>query len=35
LVLAWNLAGEIKAQISGISDEKLKFLRAIPQLEYF
>jgi len=35
LVLVWNLAEEIKAQISGISDEKLKFLRAIPQLEYF
>ena len=35
LVLVWNLAGEIQAQLSDFSDEKLKFLRAIPKLEYF
>ena len=35
LVLAWNLAGEIKAQLSSVSNKKLRFLRAIPKLEYF
>jgi hypothetical protein len=35
LVLAWNLADEIKAQISSVSTKKLRFLRAIPKLEYF
>jgi hypothetical protein len=35
LVLAWNLADEIKAQLSSVSTKKLRFLRAIPKLEYF
>lgn len=35
LVLAWNLADEIKAQLSNVSAKKLRFLRAIPKLEYF
>lgn len=35
LVLPWNLASEIKTQLSGEIANGLKLLRAIPNLEYF
>jgi hypothetical protein len=35
LVLPWNLAGEIKAQLSSFTVNGMKLLRAIPKLEYF
>ena len=35
LVLPWNLAVEIKAQLSKEVDKGMKLLRAIPDLEYF
>jgi hypothetical protein len=35
LVLPWNLAHEIKEQLEDYSDEGVRFLRAIPKLEYF
>ena len=34
LVLPWNLFDEIKEQLSYLSKDGIKFLRAIPQLEY-
>ncbi len=36
LVLPWNLADEVKIQLTYLADEYgVKFLRAIPKLEYF
>ena len=35
LVLPWNLANEIKNQLSWLSEAGTKFLRAIPKVEYF
>ena len=35
LVLIWNLASEIQVQLSELSQNEFKFLRAIPELEYF
>ena len=35
LVMPWNLADEIKAQLVGFTDSGMKLLRAIPKLEYF
>ena len=35
LVLIWNLASEIQVQLSEPSQNEFKFLRAIPELEYF
>ena len=35
LVLPWNLAGEVKAQLSHLSARGMKLLRAVPNLEYF
>jgi hypothetical protein len=35
LVLPWNLANEIKNQLSWLSEVGTKFLRAIPKVEYF
>jgi hypothetical protein len=34
LILPWNLFGEIKEQLSYLSKNGTKFLRAVPQLEY-
>ena len=35
LVLPWNLAGEVKTQLSHLSARGMRLLRAIPDLEYF
>lgn len=35
LVLPWNLAGEIKVQLGNLAGTGVKFLRAVPTLEYF
>ena len=35
LVLPWNLAGEIKVQLGNLAGKGVKFLRAVPSLEYF
>jgi hypothetical protein len=35
LVLIWNLASEIQVQLSEVLQNEFKFLRAIPELEYF
>lgn len=35
LVLPWNLSKEIKAQLSHLTQFGMKFLRAIPEVEYF
>ncbi len=35
LVLIWNLASEIQVQLLEMSKNEFKFLRAIPELEYF
>ena len=35
LVLPWNLAEEVKAQLSDYVEQGMKLLRAIPSLEYF
>ncbi len=35
LVLPWNLSEEIKEQLHELSDSGMKFLRAIPRVEYF
>jgi len=35
LVLIWNLASEIQVQLLEVSKNEFKFLRAIPELEYF
>lgn len=36
LVLPWNLADEVRTQLNYLADENgVKFLRAIPKLEYF
>jgi hypothetical protein len=35
LVLPWNLSDEIKNQLSEFSQSGMRFLRAIPNLEYF
>jgi SAM-dependent methyltransferase len=35
LILPWNLAIEIKAQLSSLTNAGMKLLRAVPSLEYF
>ncbi len=36
LILPWNLADEIKSQLTYLTDvNSMKFLRAVPNLEYF
>ena len=35
LVLPWNISSEIKSQQSYLSERGMRFLRAIPKLEYF
>jgi hypothetical protein len=34
LVLPWNIIDEVKLQLNQLSGEGMKFLRAIPRLEY-
>lgn len=35
LLLPWNLADEVKAQLVAFTDRGMKLLRAVPNLEYF
>lgn len=35
LVLPWNLAEEVKLQVMSSSGKKMRFLKAVPKLEYF
>ena len=35
LILPWNLANEIKAQLGSLTNAGMKLLRAVPSLEYF